>query len=475
MADLRRLAGNFQTRGGIRRNRNATGAFPYRYHATADKSLFPTNEMFDTSGRGGWLSQSLFANTWVFHLMNVPQEQVDQLLSGYLDDALTADERAEVQTWLRVDASIAAQYDELISIRRALRSIASTDRHLKVRAGFSDRVMEASVARARAEGFADEHPLIQVSEQPTSLAVTPPTKSWAAMTIALVAVAACLAMIFVGLRPDEGGIANRLVEQAESDPSGGLDSVISATPNMIAESVVPNLSVPEESAIEAIDRTVVTPKPVPSSDANVDSEVSMIASAERSELSTPAYAAKAGSTVAVSQIAPSRSDSLNVVLVIDIQLTETGRAVGAVRKAMRSASILQTNQQAVGSDVLRATLVAAGEEDQQPVSLFYIQAPAKRLDQFYLRMLADDAGVASVGMTIATNIPILNAINAIDFNATEIQHDGLLQVADPASGMNQLGTRLGQLSFLPFDPAMVSATTTDSGPDFPTQVLVRVR
>ncbi len=90
-----------------------------------------------------------------------------------MDEALTADEHAQVERWLQSEPSIAAQLKEMCQIRSSLREIATQRDQPKLDDGFADRVLEAAVARARGQGLADDHPLVRVSEQPA-------THHWAA-------------------------------------------------------------------------------------------------------------------------------------------------------------------------------------------------------------------------------------------------------------------------------------------------------
>lgn len=407
--------------------------------------------------------------------MNRPQEHVDQLLSGYLDDALTADERAEVESLLREDASIAAQYDELQSIHRTLQSIAKADQKRILRAGFSGRVMEASVARARAEGVSEDHPLIRVSEQPTSLVEHASATSWTKVASAWVAIAASVAVAFFAVQPDQSEVAKQVSPKQNDAPplvprpdtlatAGDADSVTETV--MVADAMTPDSSSKRGFIDQAAPATVSPETEIAKQELEASPSNLAVASA------MPADSAIGRSNAVASA---SVTTQLDVVLVIDVELTELGRATGAVRQAMRTSSILRSDQQTVGARAVTATLVASGQEEDRAVSIFFLQAPAKRLDQFYLRLLADEAGVASVGMTVATNIPISGTIDSVDIDPADVKHDGLLQVANPAIGMQELGSRLGQLSYLPFDAAMVDAGTPDSGVDFPTQVLVRVR
>lgn len=430
--------------------------------------------------------------------MNRPQEYVNQLLSGYLDDALTADERAEVDGWLRDVPSIAAQYDDLRSIRQTLRSIGMINPKRSLPSDFSRRVLEMSVARARAEGVADDHPLIRVSEQPTSLNEPAAPTSWSKIASVVAAIAASVAVASVLLQPSPASVANRIAEPTNQVPNRNVAEPPMSRPNGLADSTVDDAAektlsqpVPVASAsrTDVASRTPTVDDPARSNASVMPDKVS----GTQIEPSIPdpmASKSIASDSIAVSPIAaspivsdPIVSDSnlnrsvtqLDVVLVIDVRLTDLGRATGAVRKAMRSSSILQTDSSAVDAGTASVTLVAAGQQENDPVSIFFLRAPAKRLDQFYLTLLSDDAGVVSVGMTVATNISIPGTVEKTDVDPVDVQHDGLLQVSDPAMGMQQLGSRLGGLSYLPFDPAMAGAIKPESGVDFPTQVLVLVR
>ena len=100
--------------------------------------------------------------------MSLPKEILEQLLSGYLDDALSADERARVERLIETDADAASQLEQLRDLRQALKEVSRADAGFKLPAGFADRVLDASVAAAASEGLSEDHPLVRLAEQPTS-------------------------------------------------------------------------------------------------------------------------------------------------------------------------------------------------------------------------------------------------------------------------------------------------------------------
>ncbi len=141
--------------------------------------------------------------------MSLPKELLDQLLTGYLDDALTADERVRVEQLLHSNAEIAVELEQLRDLRRSLQVLSRVDSDIKLEQGFADRVLGAAVARAREEGLADDHPLIRLAEQPSTSPVvaTPHSSSWRTAAI-LVGLAASIVIAVLVLRP-----------QTEADPN----------------------------------------------------------------------------------------------------------------------------------------------------------------------------------------------------------------------------------------------------------------
>ena len=85
--------------------------------------------------------------------MSLPQDLLDQLLSGYLDDALTADEHIRVERLLRSDPDVAEDLRKLRELRHSLQVLSKVDSDIKLDPGFADRVLGAAVARAREEGL----------------------------------------------------------------------------------------------------------------------------------------------------------------------------------------------------------------------------------------------------------------------------------------------------------------------------------
>ena len=136
-------------------------------------------------------------------LSNVlPPAIIDQLLTGYLDEVLSADELAQVEKLLQNAPAVAEELAKLHELRLALKSIALADDDIRLDAGFAERVVDEAVLRAWAEGLADEHPLLQLEEQGKSNVkpvATVPTWRVAAVMVGL---AASIALAVVLVRSD---------------------------------------------------------------------------------------------------------------------------------------------------------------------------------------------------------------------------------------------------------------------------------
>ena len=133
--------------------------------------------------------------------MSVPRELLDQLLTGYLDDALSADERARVEQLLQSDPEVAKELAQLRTLRQSLKAVAKADSAIKLDKGFSDRVIGAAMARAHAEGLAEDHPLVRLAEQPSTTRSGGTAAPWRAAGL-MVAIAASIMFAVFMLRPE---------------------------------------------------------------------------------------------------------------------------------------------------------------------------------------------------------------------------------------------------------------------------------
>ena len=430
--------------------------------------------------------------------MSLPSEIRDQLLSGYLDDALNADERAQVERLLRSDQSFAEELAELKQIRASLKDVFRQDQRVRLGSEFSSRVLDAAVAQARSEGLPEDHPLVRLAEQPASKH-SRRTISTRRLFGVMLAVAASLALaIFilasgdpdrpVAQQPAEqptdpttdptgAGQTNAddslLLAQGESDDtSTAVEDVASnseATPATDADRFMPNGS-PAGEGIASKDAARDLPKAAASNTPPDSSARSVDRLADASNASQ-------SDDEAAMQLTEQMLQGGTPILVYSVQLTDAGRQADALAKAMQQAGISPGVEEAVSEKVAEFVKQdhRLDQGDQQP-SILYLQAPTKSLDQLYLNLLSDQQGVESVGLAISLNAPVARLAKVLRVDPTTVRHDGrLLELSQEVGQVQEVASQIDALPFT-FGRKRQKATPLQSnGPDQMGQVLVIVR
>ncbi len=445
--------------------------------------------------------------------MSLPREILDQLLSGYLDDALSADEHARVQRLLETDPEIARELEELRGIRTALQDVAKADSTFRLPAGFADRVLDTAIATARSEGLNEDHPLIRLAEQPspkrTSVAGAGhhrPVSSWRAAGV-LVALAASVVFAVVALRPEMNpvGPSNAGIAMTDPDPSNITDPSNNPAQVSPPESIVgvpddsedeltrvaqssstdddPSLTTPEV-AVDSMSKgpllaDVAVPGSTPSPSVQPDARaIAVNDSAGEPERGSSAVPQMVSSTP--------RRNRLSAILVVDIKQTEQGRQNDVVNAALRAVGIGAASQKSITDEVvgIAKDVDPAGEDSD--ATLMYLQVSAKRLDRFVLTMVADQQGVESVHFILAEDAPILGVAQSLQpVDPTEVQHAGAWQLAtDSDQWVGAIAHDLaGRADYLAIDSntaqagaaSMMSQPPKSGGPDFMSQILLLIR
>ncbi len=411
--------------------------------------------------------------------MSLPKELLDQLLSGYLDDALTVDERVRVEQLLQSNAEVAAELEQLRDLRRSLQVLSRADSDIRLDRGFADRVLGAAVARAREEGLADDHPLIRLAEQPsTSPSVSAPgNHSWRNAAI-LVGLAASIALAVFLLRPqseiDPSMIAK--VDPVQNNPQDGQVAPESVEPS---PGVEPGPMLVENSQPAAEEVATIAPL-TPADPLNPTPVVDepRLGSAPREavaavEVPAPAMTPDSGSAVRKSA---DPMMQLGAILVVDVRRTDAGRVSDAVAKAMEAADITPSSRKEVTEQI---TGFVAGNVDKvsEDTSVLYLQLPGRKFDRFHQQLWADQEGIESVRMTIAVDAPFLEVVDSVRPDPTTVQHEGAtFELFSQGDVVDQLAHELSELPFPVVDrskPA-AAAAALGTGPDIQAQVLVLV-
>lgn len=412
--------------------------------------------------------------------MSLPIELREQLLSGYLDDALTVDERMRVEQLLADDAEFAAELKELREIRSVLKSIAADDADVKLDAGFADRVLDAAVARAQSEGLSEEHPLLRLAEQP-SLSGRRRSFDWR-IPASIAALAACIALaIFVVNGNDDPNLVventDDPVESPDTDPSMyGPDS------SMLAD----DSAAPERNDGEPIDEASdgVSLEPSPETLPSTPEMIANRGTGSSSDVEIPETSIQTGNDVpAIASTQPAATGELSPenqmllggspIMVYAVRMTDLGKQNEAVQSALEGAQIGAARREELGDDV--ASFIKNSNKTPEKLAkarVLFLQAPLKSLDRFYLNLMEDEEGIASVGMNIAFNAPLGRVADLLAVDPTTVKHDGRVIELMASPVVSQIASELDDLQFN-FNRDLKSRVQND-GPDEMGRVLLLI-
>ncbi|GAA5508827.1 hypothetical protein [Novipirellula caenicola] len=414
--------------------------------------------------------------------MSVPKDILDSLLSAYMDDALSADERARVQQMLRDDPNVASELEQLIQLRESLRQIRDEDRNVTLPANFAQSVIEATVARGRAEGLSDDHPVMRLSEQPSPMVTRERASVWR-IVAPLAAIAASLAIAFFATRPgvdvDPVALIDPEIDQVATaeDLSPSPSPEIAANPDsMIADASGDNKIKPE-TTMDAVSSdnapaTIASTDPgsvaIKESDHDSSSNDAVIKQTEMKIASVTPNPDSMDSEAAIKRHddKPATADvvAIKAMLVLDVRRTMDGRNTRAVETAMELTGIDSASRKAVGEKVVRfAKENQADDESASSASVLYLEAPAKQLDQFILRLIADEQGIESVSMTIANDPPLVAMIQSLrDVDPTTVTHSTSWQLDAGVNGNNALASHLSDRPYVRLNSATANMAVAGS-------------
>ncbi len=424
-------------------------------------------------------------------------------LSDYLDDRLAPAERAEFEQAIRDDDQsesdgLRGQLDQMSQQRDSLKRLADHDSRFQLDSGFADRVLESSMKRAMeklskgqlsrgqfssVQGVGDDHPLILLAKKSGLMdSVTVPNHRTRLvdrrMLVAVIGIAASLGLLVFS--------ANRFT---------GDDDSVSEQPFVIAQNQT-SISEAPERVQSLIELDSISPKSSDVGLASVEGLSSAATQEDEVEFETmtnptlpvgPAFATSSDrrktksvassvmdSTVSMGQGAIGKGLSptkLAAIMVLEVRQTESGRVVGAVRRAMKNAGIGSSDERSLTAEIAESASQTVALGDDEFVSMLYLQASAKSIDQFYVNLFDDQSGVASVSLAIASNTPVLGLVDAVEVvDATSISHGGGL-----ATRLTGEIDPINDLNFSQVSRESMRGMTQSSGPDFAAQLIIVIR
>ncbi|EMI15363.1 hypothetical protein RMSM_07692 [Rhodopirellula maiorica SM1] len=401
-----------------------------------------------------------------------------------MDDALSEDERTRVEQMLRDDANVASELEQLIQLRESLRQIRDEDRNVTLPANFAQSVIEATVDRGRAEGLSDDHPVMRLSEQPSPMVTRERVSVWRVVA-PLAAIAASLAIAFFATRPgadldpvalidpeiDQIATAEALSpsSEIESNPTlatadpGAAMNMDAVTPDNFPS---PNAS-PDSNSLGPNSPSPGSPRPgsvaiekVDSDSSNNDTEMRIAANSPNVETIESDAAIKRNETDAASADVV----AIKAMLVLDVRRTMDGRNTRSVETAMELTGINSASRKTVDDSVVRfAKENQADDESASSAGVLYLEAPAKQLDQFILRLIADEQGIESVSMTIANDPPLVAMIKSLrDVDPTTVKHSTSWQLDAGVHGTNALASHLSDRPYVRLNSATANMAMVGS-------------
>ena len=374
--------------------------------------------------------------------MSLPPALIDQLLTGYLDEVLSADELARVETLLKTESSIAAELVKLQEMRSALKAVALADSDIRLDAGFAERVIDEAVLRARSEGVSDEHPLLRIDKQPVVHAPNVTASPTWRIAAVMVGLAASIALAVFLMRSEQklepGDASPQIAEvkpvtpqrgtaddsESQLDPASVIAAVPSTNPGAGSKVDLPGVNpTKDESQRSQLDENSVAGMPNLGTESNANGR------------STEPVGVEPAAT-------------LGAILVINVELTAEGRERDVFNAAMKRAGLKASSQKKISDEIVGITENPSLQKPEG-AAVVYLQAPAKDLDRLYLGLIADRVGVKSVGMSLAMDAPVMRAINAVRQDPTTVRHESSsLQLLSDDDTMAQLTDTLLRLEFM---------------------------
>jgi hypothetical protein len=166
-----------------------------------------------------------------------------------------------------------------------------------------------------------------------------------------------------------------------------------------------------------------------------------------------------------------KREPLNVVLVLAVELTAQGKETSALQEALAAAEIRLNKDSVMGSKVVthleEASVISAASEGSD-AKLYFIEASAKRIDRFMTHLMSTPESFASVGLSLATDPPLLAAVGDLrEIDPTKVRQEPFAGFAKGLVGRQGQPFRLDpEHVFSPLDRQTVESGALRASPDF---------
>jgi len=300
--------------------------------------------------------------------MALPDELLNELLSAYLDGAASSDESARVEQLLRDDAAIAERLEQMrelrVVVQRSRRATPALPRD------FAASVVDTAIARAESEELSSTHPLRRVAAQKTAL--PPGTSNWTSARLIAIVASLAAAVLVIGL------VAQTEQDAERSDSPPGTEESLAnglAVENSLPKNVIGEQSQPEESRSEG-SLAENTPPEEPDKGQALLADSGM---RSKPSESTPTQNRDKPTSQSDSSLATA-AKPLQMLMVVEVELTEAGRSVEAFNQALSNVQIEIGDEREVSDQLAQAAIDQVADEQtlNQPVpQLLLLESPAK--------------------------------------------------------------------------------------------------
>ena len=410
--------------------------------------------------------------------MSLPREILDQLLSGYLDNSLSQDERIQLERQLAEDPSVAAELAELKTIRSDLKAIYAADLESGLGSRFPDQVVDLAVQEAKAEGLPDEHHLSRLTETPsqfTSHSVL--AKSGVRLphyVAGFVAVAASILFAVFAFQSNDdlnpGPIAgtNSGVDPSLLDEGNANGDLVDQEPQIqVADVNHADLSNQDIESLRNLEN--MNPEKV-----NPNADEPMLAEKKPQP-------GKISPETPPSRVTPSLPPGLDLnalasampVFAMQVNRTETGKLSRAVSKAIADASIEPAELKPMTAEMVAAISDTLPPDDLNGLQVLYLQLPGKKVDLLTNLLLSNQEGIDSVGFAMVTSPVVRQFVDSVErvSDAKKIRKPLTWKIEGAAA--LALAEELGGKEFKRVRKA--KSIPDGSGADIMTQLLILVR
>jgi hypothetical protein len=430
--------------------------------------------------------------------MSLPHTNREMLLSTALDGELSIQEQVEFDRALASDPEFAREFEELQSLRLSLKASFKPLREQRPAPDFTTRIVAAAFEQAAQT--------TQIHSTVTH-AQSPARRSWnRAATVC--ALAACL-LIALGIWSRDR--LSDLFTQPSPQSLAELDRETSL-PSPDAPDRLPNaeLNVPAPMASEmlAVDNPTIDNARVATTSDNERPKVmgikplpeSQVANLEPSDSAKPTMASPESIASAQALANPPNTSNdkpaaqidrqpLSVVLVLAVELTKAGHDQLAIQEALRATKIRLGEESIVGSQVvahLQDNNVVQVEGDGKPARLFFIEASTKQIDRLVTHLMTSPESVASVGLSLAIDPPLLAAVGDLrEIDPTKVRQEAPAGFARDIQTAGEKNMSFDSKAFAPLTPEMAVSELLQmqapaelapaSGDDSPSQLLLFVK